>query len=286
VLDERYASFVEMVRKARPRDVVSFNQVNGVPRGFMAPEPPGYRYVEVWPPNDGWRHPEGLLARSAGQGDRRGDTLAIYSPVWAADRSAALRTVVRTQAVVTTLGANALLYGDAGGVLKHPYYPSYEKLADHERAEVLRWNRFALRVRDLFASGTDTTWYDIGDENGAVSVDWAGATAPEAVAGALFVRVARRDGVVAVSLLDLSGSADGSWTSPTEPGTCETARVTVLVDDPSRWSADLAVLEDTGDGDGRFSPARWEERSHREGRAVEFEVPVAGGWSILRFTRR
>ncbi len=32
-----YAKFVESVRRARPDDVLSFNQVNGVPRGFPTP---------------------------------------------------------------------------------------------------------------------------------------------------------------------------------------------------------------------------------------------------------
>ncbi|MGH9918370.1 MAG: glycoside hydrolase family 66 protein, partial [Nitrososphaerales archaeon] len=43
-----YADFVDNVRSARPWDVVSFNQVNGVPWGFRGPKPPGFRYAEVW----------------------------------------------------------------------------------------------------------------------------------------------------------------------------------------------------------------------------------------------
>ena len=62
-IDEGYESFVRAVRSARPNDVVSFNQVNGVPRGFTPPQRPGFRYAEVWPPNDLRRHLEGLLER-------------------------------------------------------------------------------------------------------------------------------------------------------------------------------------------------------------------------------
>ncbi len=65
-----YDSFVRAVRAARPNDVLSFNQVNGVPRGFAPPAKPGFRYAEVWPPNDRWRHLEGLLERSAGSAPR------------------------------------------------------------------------------------------------------------------------------------------------------------------------------------------------------------------------
>ena len=61
-----YASLSRRYARARPLEVLSFNQVNGVPRGFEPPASPSFRYVEVWPPNDKWRHLEGLLQRSAG----------------------------------------------------------------------------------------------------------------------------------------------------------------------------------------------------------------------------
>ena len=63
-----YESFLRFVRAARPVELISFNQVNGVPSATSLPGGPGFRYCEVWPPNDGWRHLEGLLDRSSGQG--------------------------------------------------------------------------------------------------------------------------------------------------------------------------------------------------------------------------
>ncbi len=39
------------------------------------------------------------MDRSAGQAQRFGDTLAVYPPVWAGNRDAALRTAVLTEAV-------------------------------------------------------------------------------------------------------------------------------------------------------------------------------------------
>jgi hypothetical protein len=95
---------------------------------------------------------------------------------------------VLTQAVATAIGANVLLYGDVEGVLRRPYYPEYERLNGDEAREVLVWNRFALRVRDLLAQGADTSWYEIDDENGAVSVAWEGSVSPEPIGGALFAR--------------------------------------------------------------------------------------------------
>ncbi len=278
-----YASFVEAVREARPADVLSFNQVNGVPRGLEPPTSPSFRYVEVWPPNDRWRHLEGLLARSAGRGERHGDTLAIYPPVWEGVRPNALRTCVLSEAVTTTLGANVLLWGDAAGVLKHPYYVNHETLDESERAYALEWHRFSLRTRDLFRAATDTSWYEMCDENASVTVSWDGLTSPEPVGGALFARVIRSDDLVVVSLLDLSGNAKGSWSSGSNEGRCEKASVDVLIGSPDSWNIDVAVL---GRENGRFAPLEASDALMREGGGVRVSVPVDRGWSVLRLTRK
>jgi dextranase len=286
-----HASFLAAVRAARPDAVLSFNQVNGEPAAFELPDGPGYRYLEVWPANDRWRHLEGLLQRSVPARPEPGAVLAVYPPVWAADRPAALRadalrTVVLTGAVVVTLGAGMLAYGDVDGCLQHPYYPDYQQLTAAERAQVLHWHRFGLRCRDLLAGGDDTSWLDIGDENGAVSVtvtdpagDGPAEVLPEPCGGAVYARVVRHPGCIAVSVLDLTGSTAGSWQEPAGPGRCRGVRVRVLLGQPGGWTAEAAVLGRDG---GRFRPVRAEPGPHREGSSVEIELPVADGWSVLR----
>lgn len=282
-MDEGYASFVAAVREARPHDVLSFNQVNGVPRGFEPPTSPSFRYVEAWPPNDRWRHLEGLLERSAGRNPRNGDTLAIYPPVWDVKRDDALRTCVLSEAITTVLGANALIWGDVDGVLSHPYYVNHETLNESERARVLEWHRFALRTRDLFRIVVDTSWYELSDENASVTVSWEGETSPEPVGGSLFARVIRGDEVIVVSLLDLSGSEQGSWVSGTEVGRCDGADVSVLLAEPESWNVDVAVLAREN---GRFAPHEYVATSVREGGGVRVSVPLDAGWSVLRLTRK
>jgi dextranase len=277
----RYASFVAAVRAARG-EVLSFNQVNGVPRGFEPPASPSFRYVEVWPPNDQWRHLEGLLQRSAGSGERHGDTLAIYPPVWGDERVKALRTCVLSEAVVTVLGANALIWGDKNGALCHPYYVTHETLSDAERAVALEWHRFALRTRDLFRVAVDTSWYELADENASVTVTWNGKSSPEPQGGALFARVFRDDDVIVVSLLDLSGSDTGSWLSGTGVGHCERANVDVLLAAQDSWDVSVAVL---GSDDGRFASGERVATTMREGDGVRVSVPLGAGWSVLRLTR-
>jgi dextranase len=302
-LREAYVSFLEFFRNARPNDLISFNQVNGVPSAANLPGGPGFRYCEVWPPNGAWRHLEGLLERSSGgsgayalTGSRvvpgRG-SIACYPPVWPIEdladdppnrgvRDSSLRTVLFTEAIATCLGASALIYGDRGGVLCDPYYPKHARLSAAEAAKVLAWRRFALRCRDLFLEGEDTSWYEIDDENGAVGAQAEVPVRPEPVGGALFARAAQAERCVTVGVLDLTGSPNGSWSEPTEHGSVSTVTLRVLLAHPERWQVEAAVL---GAGGDRFAPLPAREVPHRQGRALEVELPLVDGWSVLKITR-
>jgi dextranase len=280
-IEAGFDAFARAIRAGRPGDLLSFNQVNGVPRGFTSPAPPAFRYVEVWPPNDQWRHLEALMDRSAGQATRRGDTLAIYPP-WGGNRDDALRTAVLTEAVTTMLGMGILIWGDNCGVLRQPYYVDHERLRSEEAQTALRWHRFALRCRDLFRTGRDTSWYELEDENAAVTVTAVQPVKPEPLGAAVFARVVHTETTVVVGLLDLSGSANGSWSEGTAPGVCTAAKVTALVPAPEHWRASVATLGRNG---GRFAPTQLQNEPHREGRAVACEVPIVAGWTVVRLEK-
>jgi dextranase len=280
-LPHAFEEFLRAVAAAFPAELVSFNQVNGVPAALPLSSPRRMRYVEVWPPNHSWRHLEGLIARSS---TAAGDAvvLALYPPVWADDRAGALRTVLLSAAVATVLGASMLVFGDKEGALKDPYYPRYERLTAPEASATLEWHRFGLRHRDLFTGGLDTSWLDIGDENGAVTVRSSAPVAPEPAGGGLFARIVRSPSVLAVSILDLSGSAAGRWDQPSGPPSVPSATVTALLPDPAAWTAEVAAV---GRHDGRFHRAAISMAGHREGQALRIEVPLDGGWAVARFKK-
>jgi hypothetical protein len=183
---------------------------------------------------------------------------------------------------LTLLGAGSLIFGDRTGALRDAYYPKYEALSTDEAATVLTWRRFALRCRDLFLEGEDTSWCEIGDENGAVSVEAPGVpVCPEPDAGGAFVRVFHASGRVSVGVLDLSGSEGGRWTEPTARGRLSAVTVRVLVAHPGDWTASVAVL---GAPDDHFVPMVAKQVPHRWGRALEVELPLIAGWSVLRLS--
>lgn len=84
-------------------------------------------------------------------------------------------------------------------------------------------------------------------------------------------------------MLDLSGSAHGSWSEPCAEGSCRSVTVRVLVQDLDQWTVAAAVL---GRGEDRFARIGYSVVDHREGRAIEVQLPVQSGWSVLRLNRR
>lgn len=276
-----HESFLAMVAAGFGAAVVSFNQVNGVPAAIGLRSPRRFRYAEVWAPNHSWRHLEGLIERSSGDG-REPVVLALYPPVWAAERAAALRTVLLSEAVITALGASMLVWGDDHGALREAYYPSHERLHPEEAATALGWHTFALRHRDLFTLGRDTSWTELSDPNAGLLAASAVPVTPEPSGGSLFVRVRRDDDLVAVSVLDLTGSARGRWDEPSGPPMIGSVTLDVLVDNAAGWRADVAAVGEAG---GRFRPAPAEMTDHREGHALRVTVPMGDGWSVARFSR-
>ncbi|MFY9782881.1 MAG: glycoside hydrolase family 66 protein [Acidimicrobiales bacterium] len=299
---EGYTSFLNFLRGERRTDLISFNQVNGVPSAVSLPDGPGFRYCEIWPPNTAWRHFEGLMDRSSGRSGLVGSveerdplirgSIACYPPVWGIDkpsglvegveREDALRTVVLTEAIATSIGSSALLYGDLTAALCDPYYPKHALLSKTEASTVLAWRRFALRCRDLFFEGEDTSWYEIGDENGSVGIESPSPVSPEPLGESVFARVAHGENFIAVSVVDLTGSEKASWMTSTKAGTVSSVTVRVLVDHPGNWRAEGAVL---GLGDSRFTDIGARVVPHRQGRALEVQLPLVDGWSVLRLRR-
>ncbi len=279
-MPEAFARFVAAVRRALPDFLLTFNQVNTHPAGLAVPAPPSARYVEVWPPNDAWRHLEGVLARAGARPDHA-TVLAIYPTVWeaGAPRADALRTACLTEAVVTALGADTLIWGDDQGVLCDPYYPRHAVLEAAETEEALTWHRFGLGVRDLFRRGRDTSWEDLGGVNRAVLVATAAPVAPEPLGGHLFGRVRRGRGWVAVSLLDLTGSVRGLWTEPTAAGRVQRLTLAIALPQPERWRAAVARL---GSADGAFRPEPLRTVPHDEGSALAVDLTDFRGWAVVR----
>lgn len=279
---DAFTRFLAAVRTAFPDFLLTFNQVNTHPAGLRLVPPPSARYVEVWPPNDGWRHLEGVLARAGARPDHA-TILAIYPTVWrqGVARADALRTAMLTEAVVTALGADVLIWGDDRGALCDPYYPRHTRLTDEEADRVVALHRFALGVRDLLRRGRDTSWEDVGGVNRAVIVEAASPVSPEPLGGHLFARVRRGRGWLAVSLVDLTGSAHGRWTEPAAAGVGGGVTVSVALPEPGRWRAEAASAGVAG---GAFRPLALRVVPHDEGTALAVDLADVHAWSVVRLS--
>jgi hypothetical protein len=126
-----------------------------------------------------------------------------------------------------------------------------------------------------------TSWNEIDDENGSVAVEATAPVRPEPLGGAVFARVIHAPGRVTVGVLDLTGSARGRWSDPTEKGVVSSVKVRVLLDHPDNGHAEAAIF---GGATDRLTPIAATKVPHRQGHALEIDLPVEDGWSVLRIT--
>lgn len=275
-MSEAYLSFMHRVRAAHPGVYLTFNQVNGQPGSLPVPDPPAGRYVEVWAPNVAWRHLEDLLRRVGPHG-AGSPIVAIYPTCWGQDRAGALRSVARTLAMVTMLGADAMMLGDQGGVLADPYYPNYVALSPAEQTWLLRWHDLCLDLRDLFRRGEDTSWLDLTGEGGGVEIDTPLAVHPEPLAQSICARVHRGAGWLALGLLNLTGSPHGLWSETVAEADPTELTVRVLLPEPAACKALWLTLDHPP-----LTLASQPVPSER-GTLLQVQVPACADWGTLLF---
>jgi hypothetical protein len=99
--------------------------------------------------------------------------------------------------------------------------------------------------------------------------------------GSIFARVFQSSNLVTVGVLDLTGSENGLWSEQCQKGKAQMATVRILLDNPESWRVDAAIL---GSNEDRFTPHDSKLVDHRQGRALEVELPLVDGWAVIRVT--
>ena len=254
-------------------------------RGVAAERPDGATWRRLMDRSSG----VGPAAPPAGREALVRGSIACYPPVWGtaapgrspAGPGRALRTVFPDRSGGHLPRRECLALRRRDAVLCDPYYPKHERLGRRGG------NGAGLAPLRPALSGTSssrarTPAGTTSPTKTEPSRSPPRACGPEPVGGALFARVVHAEGRVSVGVLDLTGSARGRWDEPTSPGRLRSVTVRILTGRPEQWSAAAAVL---GAEDEHFVGRPSKVVPHRWGRAIEVELPVVEGWSVLRLSR-
>ncbi len=282
-----YESFLTFLRAARPDRPDQLQPGQRRALGGRAAPRPGFRYCEVWPPNDQWRHLEALMDRSSGRAGllapagHRGRLVRAASP---ATRRCGVRATRRARSwarpgrphcarccvprLWPPVSAPVRCSMATSAPCLRPVLPQARAPGSAaEAATASPGTASPCGADDLFLEGEDTSWYDIADENGAVALEWDGPCGPNPWAapsspGRPLGRLCRRQRPRP------DRQRPGSWSEPTPPGRCRSVRARLLPG-PGQLACAVATLGRHGD---RFVPAMLTPARTGKGAPVEVEV--------------
>jgi dextranase len=224
-VEQELPGLLDAVRAGTGDAPTVFNAVNGWPLEAVARSPVEPLYIEVWPPNDTYRDLRELILRARDLRGGRAPVLAaylseFYTPERAEEAGAApdfrslgdfgsLRegagtALRRLTAALALHGASHIVLGEGDGVLCHPYFPNYARLAPEEAAAVRRDYDFLSRYLEYFF---DPGWRDVsatrvGGINETIRLD-APRYGPYGLPDSLWTVVRQRGDELTLGLVNL-----------------------------------------------------------------------------------
>ena len=268
---ELYPGLIEEAayRVARIRDGrVLFNCVEGFPLEEVAPAPMSALYLELWPPDDRYRHVVDWIDRAHRVSDRRAVVIAAYAlalrtATTAQDRRRAVESSVLLDAVILAAGAYHHTLAEADRLITEGYYPAALPMRAAERAELQAAWRFSARHLHLL-SGPGAV--PSGDPELELR-DTAGHVIPTSItpeAGKVWIRIREVSGQRVINLVDLRAQSDDRWDTGRDASPRNTGwRLVGLL-----GAAPVAASPWTAAGDAR-----------------RLRPVVSGGWRLPSFRR-
>ena len=215
-LADAFPLLIRRIAGELPDAQLVFNNVNDFPTWATAGAQQAATYIEVWPPHTRLRDLAALVAKARTLAPQRPVVLAVYLAPFTGDEQAALAGEKLVLATICSSGGSGLLHGEERAVLTEAYYVRHRTLSDNGLDAVRRYLDFVVRYGDVLYDPTavDVTCSHFGGENLEVVVEAPVPVSADADAGALWCRVVRMRGCLAVHLIDLSSQDDDEWATP------------------------------------------------------------------------
>ncbi len=206
----------ERVRRIREGRVL-FNCVEGFPLEDVAPAPMSALYLELWPPDDRYRHVVDWIDRARRVANGRAVVIAAYAAALRvvrtqADRTRAIESSILLDCIILAAGAYHHTLTEGDRLIIEGYYPAAVRLRRREVAELQAAWRFSARYLHLL-SGPDSA----ADAHGIslpLLLDAVGHPVPTSVApraGMVWIHSHLVAGTRVIQLIDLRAQVDDRW---------------------------------------------------------------------------
>ncbi len=240
---------------------VLFNCVEGFPLEDVALAPMAALYLELWPPDDRYRHIVEWIDRAHMVANGRAVVIAAYaaalrSATTDADRIRAIESSILLDCIILAAGAYHHTLAEGDRLIVEGYYPAAVALLPAEKAELQAAWRFSARYCHLLSGARDAV--EPADAGSLRILDAAGAPVPTTTcpaAGHVWLRAGRLGGARVVQMVDLRSQVDDRWdtgrqASPPVDGWRVAGSSMVRPVAASPWTADGDALSlEPTDGD-------------------------------------
>ncbi len=210
--DKEFPVFINRVHAELPEAQLIFNNVGNWPVHTTGPADQDAVYIEVWEPYTTYAHLQNIILDALQY--KKPVILAAYLAPFKDDlkRDGGLHSAKYLIAAVHSNGATPLLFGEQGSVLTQAYYNDYSELSTNELDELLTYQDFTVRYRELFFDSdleNITTTHVLGEnrEYGlqGVPVSFDGQS------GTVWTIVRQSEKRKVLSLINLTSQQDSFW---------------------------------------------------------------------------
>lgn len=252
-LPAAFVSFIRHLKEDHPHAAVVFNAVGNWPIEALVTSPQDFVYIEIWPPDVHYRDLYRIIAAARTLSSGKPVVIALYLPVsWS-------ENVRLADALIFSLGATRIEFGEKACLLVDPYFPKYQVLPPELKNTLQNYLDFVVRYGELLGPS-------------ARILDEFQVTTPADV----WVTARSNSGRLLLSVVNMSGLGDPRWDEehPAPKHLFDVSlQLNIIQSIRHAWWA-------TPDQDDlTLYPLSWET----EGQRVAVTLPKLDYWSILIF---
>ncbi len=235
-LDEEFPSLIEQAKGLTGPNGQSptliFNNVGGWPVEATRNADQDAVYIEVWPPNDRYRHLKQLILE-AKQGGKPVILAAYMGPFRLDTKERALEATLLATFAIAAQGATHLFMGEEHQALTQGYYADHSPLAPFQIMALRTYNDFFVAFEELFYDNTltDVTRTHAGWDNMeyCCNVPWSA----DGEGGSLWLTLRQNHKRKTIAFVNLKSNNDDHWNEGKEaPMPLEKVQVSILLERP------------------------------------------------------
>ena len=281
--DKEFPAFINRVHEALPEAQLVFNNVGNWPVHTTGPADQDAVYIEVWEPYTTYAHLQNIILNALQH--NKPVVLAAYpapfkdDPQRAQGSSGALNSAKYLIAAVHSSGATPLLFGEQGSVLTQAYYNDYSVLKKAELDELVSYQDFTVRYRELFFDTAleDVTATHVLGENREYGLQGAPVSF-DGQPGTVWTIIRQSEERKIISLINLTSQKDSLW-NEIKTTSAAVPSMTIEVPRDQKITRVFYCSPDVGNGEAKDIP--FHNVMGVRGPSIQFAIHDLRVWGVV-----